>query len=171
MTDAQEVSMTTMTKRITTVTPLLLVLVLAFSGTAQAQRRYGGFGFRGAPRWGFGVAPFADPFWGPYYPYAYGPYVFEYPSGTVRVDVVPKHAEVFVDGYFAGTSDKVQTTPGGHLITLFEPGYRTVTQSIYVAPGATVKVHSTMDWLPPGETSAPPPRPSTLPLAGTPNQG
>ena len=108
---------------------------------------------------------------GPVLPVCLPPYVIEHPTATVRVDVVPKHAEVFVDGYFAGTSDRVQTTPDGHMITLFEPGYRTVTQSIYVAPGATVKLHSTMDWLPAGETSAPPPRPTTPPFAGTPDQG
>ena len=169
MTDALEVSMTTMTTRITTVTPVLLVLVLAFSATAQAQRLHRGFGFRVAPHWGVGVAPYYDPFWGPYYPYAYPPYVIEHPTATVRVDVVPKHAEVFVDGYFAGRTDKVRTTPGGHMITLFEPGYRTVTQSVYVAPGATVKLHSTMDRLPAGEISVPPP--ATPPLAATPNQG
>ena len=161
--------MTTMTKRITAVTSLLLVLVLGFSATAQAQRFHGRPGFRVVPRWGVGVAPYYDPFWGPYYPYVYPPYVIENPTATVRVDVQPKHAEVFVDGYFAGRTDSVRTTPGGHLITLFEPGYRTITQSVYVAPGGTVKLHSTMDKLPAGEMSAPPP--ATPPVAGTPNQG
>ena len=72
---------------------------------------------------------------------------------------VPKETEVFVDGYFAGTAGTVATTPGGHAITLFLPGYRTVTQNIYVRPDSTFKLNETMNRLGPGEVSAPPPSP------------
>jgi PEGA domain len=171
--------MSTITKGITKVALLVAVLIVTSSATAQAQRFGGGFGGRFGPHWGFslGVAPFYDPFWGPYYPYAGYPYVVGHPTASVRVEVVPKQTEVFVDGYFAGTAGKVRTTPGGHAITLFLPGYRTVTQNIYVAPASTVKMQDTMVRLTAGEVSAPPPqpsrplRPATQPPSGTPNQG
>jgi hypothetical protein len=79
----------------------------------------------------------------------------------VRVEGVPEQTEVFVDGYFAGTAGTVTTTPGGHAITLYLPGYRTVTQSVYVPPGSTLKVNSGMDKLGEGEVSAPPPLPAS----------
>jgi hypothetical protein len=179
MTSAQEVRMSAITKGTSKVVLLVAVSIVAFSATAQAQRVHGGFGGRVSPHWGFnvGIGPFYDPFWGPfwgpYYPYGGYPYVVEHPTASVRVDVVPKQTEVFVDGYFAGTAGKVRTTPGGHAISLYLPGYRTVTQNIYVAPGSTFKMQDTMDRLATGEVSTPPPqpvRPATPPPAGTPDQ-
>jgi hypothetical protein len=123
----------------------------------------GGFGY------GFGYSPLFygyDPFWGPY-PYGYGyPYSVRAQS-SVRVEVMPKQAEVYVDGYRAGVADDfdgifkhLQTTPGGHSITLYLPGYRTVTQSVYVAPDQTFKLRDTMEKLAAGETSEQPPLPA-----------
>ncbi len=78
----------------------------------------------------------------------------------MRVQAVPKQTEVFVDGYYAGTAGNVRTTSGGHTITLYLPGYRTVTENIYVEPGSTYKMRDTMQSLNPGEVSVPPPMPS-----------
>ena len=163
--------MSTITKGISKVALLVAVLIVTVSGTAQAQRFHGGFG-RIGPRvtFGLGIGPFYDPYWDPYYPYARYPYVVNHPTASVRVDVVPKQTEVFVDGYFAGTAGKVRTTPGGHAITLFLPGYRTVTENIYVEPGSTFKMRDTMDRLAAGKVSAPPPQPAR-PAGGTPYQG
>jgi len=117
---------------------------------------------------------FYDPFWGPYYPYYYGyPYgSYAYsltPSGSVKTEITPKQTEVFVDGYYAGvvadfdgTFQRLRTSPGGHTITLYLDGYRTVTESIYVRPNSTVKLKETMQKLAPGEASTPVPVP-TLP--------
>ncbi len=158
--------MTTMTKRITKFGLLVAVLALTFSGTASAQRFRGGFGVRVVP-FNFGIGPFYYPLWGPYFPYAYGVYPFAvHPTADVRVEAVPKQAEVFVDGYYAGVASdfdgafkRLHTTPGGHAITLYLPGYRTVTQNIYVRPDSTFKMNETMDKLPAGEVSAPPSSP------------
>jgi hypothetical protein len=175
MKNAREVNMGTITKGITKVTLLVAVLTFTLSGATKAQGFRGGRGgFRGAPRGTFnlGIGRFYDPFWGPYYPYGLYPYAVEHPTAAVRVEVVPKQAEVFVDGYFAGTAGKLRTTPGGHEITLYLPGYRTVTQNIYVGPDSTYKMQDTMDRLGAGEVSTPPPLPTRLvqPL-DTPNQG
>jgi len=159
--DAQEVSMSNIMKRITKVALLVAALSATFSAAAQAQPfRHGGF------RFGIGIGrPYFDPFWGPYYPYGFYPgaypYVGQNMTAKVRVEGVPKQTEVFVDGYFAGTASTFATTPGGHAITLYLPGYRTVTQSIYVRPGSTFKMNGTMDRLGAGEVSTPPP--STVP--------
>jgi len=167
--------MATITKRFTKFMLLAAALIFTFSGAAQAQPFHGGHGrFGFGPRWNFnvGIGSFYDPFWGPYYPYAPYPYIVERPTATLRVEGVPKETEVFVDGYFAGTAGKLHTTPGGHAITLYLPGYRTVTQNIYVAPDSTLKMQSTMDRLAAGEVSTPPPLPARpLRPAGTSNQG
>ena len=171
--------MSTITKRITKFALLIAVLLVTFSGAAQAQQLHAGFGVRVGPRWNFGlgVGPFYDPFWGPYYPYGFYPYVVNHPTAAIRVDAEPKQAEVFVDGYFAGTPGRLRTTPGGHAITLYLPGYRTITRNVYVAPGSTIKMRDRMDRLAPGEVSDLPPmparslQPATHPPAGTPNQG
>jgi PEGA domain-containing protein len=154
--------MSNITKRITKSVLLVAVLIVTVSTAAHAEPFRGG-GFRGrfGPRIGIGIGGFYDPFWGPYYPYGAYPYVVVHPTSKVRVEAVPKETEVFVDGYFAGTAGTVATTPGGHAITLFLPGYRTVTQNIYVRPDSTFKMNDTMDKLGPGEVSAPPPLPGS----------
>jgi hypothetical protein len=154
--------MSNITKQIMTSVLLATALIVTVSATAQAQPfRHGGFGVRVGPRIGIGFGGFYDPFWGPYYPYGAYPYVVVDPTGWVRVKGVPKETEVFVDGYLAGTAGTVSTTPGGHAITLFLPGYRTVTQNVYVRPGSTFKMNDTMEKLGAGEVSAPPPSPAS----------
>jgi hypothetical protein len=143
--------------RMTTVTLLVGAMLFTLSGAAQAQR----------------IGRFRDPFWGPFYPYPYWayPYGGGRPTGAVRVEGVPKQTEVFVDGYLAGKAGTVHTTPGGHAITLYLPGYRTVTQNIYVAQDSTFKMQESMDRLPAGEVSTPPPVPARpQQRAGTPGQ-
>jgi hypothetical protein len=157
--------MSNITKPITKVALLLAALIFTVSAAAQAEP-FGRFGIRVGPRASFGIGigrPFYDPFWGPYYPYGLYPggypYVGQNLIAKVHVEGVPKETQVFVDGYLAGTAGTVATTPGGHAITLFLPGYRTVTQNIYVRPGSTFKMNDTMDKLSAGEVSAPPPSP------------
>lgn len=120
-------------------------------------------------------APFYSPFyWGPYAwgpypyaPYAYGAYVPYYAGGEARVLVTPEKAEVYVDGYRAGIVDdfdgafqRLHVSPGGHDITLYLKGYRTVTQRVYFGEGGTVKIREKMEPLAAGESSEPPPAPA-----------
>jgi hypothetical protein len=152
---------------------LLTAVLLMIGSSANAQ------GFRGRFGVGFGVgrahiyAPyFYDPFWGPYPYYSYGvPRYGVYAYGArreadVRVEVTPKQAEVYVDGFYAGVADdfdgvfkRLHTTPGGHAITLHLEGYRTVTENIYASPDSTYKLRDTMQKLAAGETSEAPPLP------------
>jgi PEGA domain len=148
--------MSNINKRITK-SVLLAALIVMVSAAAQAEPFRGGFG---GPRFGFRIGGFYDPFWGPYYPYGAYPYVVGHTSGRVRVEGVPKETEVYVDGYFAGTAGTIPTTPGGHAIALYLPGYRTITQHVYVRPGSTFKMKDTMEPLGPGEVSERPSAPA-----------
>ena len=111
---------------------------------------------------------FYDPFFGQYpwwpgpgYPYPYYP-AFE-SRAVLRVLVTPKNAGVYVDGFYAGIVDDfdgffqgLPLTPGGHEVVLYLAGYRTYRQWLYVAPGTTFKLQTTLTPLPPGEVSEPP---------------
>jgi hypothetical protein len=168
---------------------LLSVLWLTFfwPSTASAQRAvvrpapgpahgptvvvHAGFGYGyGYPFYPF--YPYYNPWfgWGPYpYPYwGYGYPVVDALTGSIKLEVTPKTAEVFVDGYRAGVVDnfdgvfqRLRVQPGAHEITLFSEGYRTIRQSLYLGVGSDQKVHYAMEKLGPGEVSEPPPAPAT----------
>jgi hypothetical protein len=116
-----------------------------------------GFGWGGYPYgYGYGYG------YSPYYGYAYGPPAP--PTGSARLQVSPKDAAVYVDGYragrvddFDGTFQRLNVEPGPHEITLFLPGYRTSTEKVYFAEGSTIKLRQTLEKLAPGESSTPPP--------------
>ena len=144
------------------------------------------FGF--GPYWypGYGYyRPFYPPYWGaPFYPYGawgpwgpyppYGPYwgypgYYGYPYGltsSLRLQITPRAAKVYVDGYAAGTVDdfdgvfqRLNVRPGGHEITVYLDGYRTVHRTIYFRPDADESWKMAMEPTGPGETSEPPPPP------------
>lgn len=108
---------------------------------------------------------FYDPYYGPYpwwpravYPYPYFP-VFDR-RADVRVQVMPKTAAVYVDGFYAGIADdfdgvfqSLPLPPGGHTFAFFLEGYRTALQSAYLRPGSTLTLHAALERLPAGEAS------------------
>lgn len=111
---------------------------------------------------------FYDPFYGPYpwWPRAAHPWYFpDFENrADVRIIATPKEAAVYVDGFYAGIVDDFdgffQALPllaGGHQIVLFLEGYRTVRDNVYLRPGSTLKLTHTMERLPVGEPSEPPP--------------
>lgn len=142
-----------------------LLFVSALPSQAEAQRRYrrvvvvGGGGYY-YPYWAY--RPWYQ--WGPYGypPYGY-PYVVADLTSALRLDVEPRQAQVFVDGYYAGIVDefdgvfqRLRVQPGGHTITLYLEGYRTETQELYLRPGTDQRVRLTMQPIGPGEQSEPP---------------
>ena len=177
--------------------PLVLVVGLAwllvgFGAPAEAQYRRGravrSVVVVGGPY-------FADPFWygygypwfdyqypiGPYGPY--GPYrSYSYdPGSAIRLEVSPKEAEVYVDGYYAGIVDdfdgvfqRLRLPPGEHQLTLYHEGMRTVHQTMYLTVGSTFKVKYKMEPLVAGDIAEPrptPPPPPPPPQAGQPGPG
>lgn len=111
--------------------------------------------------------------WGPWYPYAYAyPYGIG-PEASIRTEITPKNAEVYVDGFYAGHASDFDgalkhlcVVAGGHEITFHLDGFRTVTQDVYVRPDSTLKMNTEMERLPAGEMSAPAPAPALSPAPG-----
>jgi hypothetical protein len=160
-------------------------IMLALSTVpAQAQRRHRGGHItviRHSPLlWGGG---FYHGFYNPYYFgfrqwYPYPHPGFGFPPGiyphdgavSLRLQVTPREASVFVDGYAAGVVDdydgvfqRLRLVPGPHEIVIYHPGYRTLRQSIYYNPGSTHTIRRTLDALLPGEAAEPQPVPRAMP--------
>ena len=106
--------------------------------------------------------------WYPQYPYP--PYGWHRPvydrTGSARLQVTPRTAEVYVDGYFVGVVDdfdgvlqRLHVPAGEHEIVFHLEGYRTIRQKALFRPGATLKMTFTMQPLGPGEQSDPRPSP------------
>ena len=87
-----------------------------------------------------------DPFWGPWGPYTYGyPYPYSvYPQASIRTEVTPKDAEVYVDGYYAGIVDdfdgtkQLELEPGPHRIEIRAGGFEPVAFDVNVEAGRTI---------------------------------
>ena len=138
---------------------------------------YYGYRYYGYP-YGYGWygSPYFYAGWGwPYAPYPYS-YAYAYgggydPSASVRLDVTPKEAEVYIDGYLTGSVDdfdgsfqRLRVAPGAHELTLYRDGFKTVHQSLHLSSGSTFRVSYKMEPLAPGEVAearpTPPPPPS-----------
>ena len=92
---------------------------------------------------------FYDPFFGPYpwwlpavYPHAYFP-VFD-DRGEIRLQVRPREAAVYVDGYYAGVVDdfdgvfqRLKLEAGAHRLEVRAPGFRPLVFDVLVTPGET----------------------------------
>lgn len=119
---------------------------------------------------------FADPWYGGYQypigPYGYG-YRYAAPDASVRLEVTPKEAEVYVDGYYAGLVDdfdgtfqRLRVPPGEHEIELWLDGFRTVKQKVYLTRDNTFKIKYQMERLAGGQTPEPKPQPINPPDGG-----
>lgn len=61
-------------------------------------------------------------------------------AGTLRLDVRPADASIYVDGEFHGTARRTASLslpPGRHRIEVVRPGHRTVEREVEVQPGKT----------------------------------
>jgi len=128
--------------------------------------------------WGWGAGLGYGYGWG-WYPYGYGyggypygPYGY-YGGGRysdARIEVSPKEAKVYVDGYYAGVVDdfdgwaqRLDVPPGQHEIEIYLPGYRTMTEQFLFQPGHTIKMKGTLEKMPPGVPPDPEPQPQQPP--------
>jgi hypothetical protein len=107
-------------------------------------RRYYPYGY-GA----FGLGYFYyDPYsWYPHdnYNYRFRGYGYGYPTGELRLQVRPRNAEVFVDGYFAGYVDDfdgivqaLRLEEGPYSIELVAPGYEPIIFNVRIQPGRKI---------------------------------
>jgi hypothetical protein len=100
--------------------------------------------------------------------YPFPPYRYPNTSAdsSVRLDVTPRDAEVYIDSYYAGVVDdfdgvfqRLRVEPGQHEITLYRDGYRAVHQRVYLARDRTFKIKQQMEKLSAGEAGEPRPIP------------
>jgi hypothetical protein len=155
-------------------------ICLAAAGAAQAQRRavprpprppHHDVIVRGHV---FIGGYFYDPMFGRYpwwSPVAYPWYFPVYDRrADIRIEVTPREAEVYVDGFYAGIVNDfdglfqaLPLPPGGHAIVLYLEGYRTSRYNVYLHPGSTFKLRDVMPRLAAGVASEPPPVAAPLP--------
>lgn len=101
------------------------------------------------------AAPASAQWRGPYPPYGYPAMRYE---SAARIQVTPKTAEVYVDGYYAGIVDdfdgvwqRLRMPSGEHEIALYLAGHRTFRQKFLFRPGDTIKIRHTMEAASAGE--------------------
>jgi hypothetical protein len=89
------------------------------------------------------------------------------PDASLRIEVEPKNASVFVDGYFAGTVDdfngvfqRLHVAPGEHEIVIYLEGFRSIHERLYVGPNSSRKIAHQMEKLGAGEPNEPKPEPT-----------
>ena len=118
-----------------------------------------GYPYYGYAGYGYGGYPYYGP--GPGY---YGGYY----GAALRLQVTPREAEAYIDGYYAGRVDNFDGTfqrlhlePGEHDLEVFMPGHRSFTQKVFLQPGSTFGVKHVMEPLGAGE--AEPTRPVAPP--------
>jgi hypothetical protein len=111
--------------------------------------------------WGYPYGGYYDGYYWGYYgwgaPYSSNHYVYNYDFGSLRLQVEPDDAEVYVDGYYAGEVDdfngifqRLHVRPGRHEIAFKRRGFRTHRVKVYVPVGSTLKVRYEMQ---PGQAS------------------
>jgi len=148
-------------------TSAAVVALLAWPATADGQRR--GRAGRGRP------AVRATVFVGGHYGYYRGfrPYGF-YGYGqrfdvgaSLRINIDPSDAEVYVDGYYAGRVDdfdnifqRLHLTPGGHDIVVYLDGYRSLAYSMHFGAFSDQEIKDRLMPLEPGEPARPRPEPA-----------
>lgn len=91
---------------------------------------------------------YADPYSTYSYP-SYGGGVYQYhsgyPTGELRLQVRPRHAEVYIDGYFAGHVDDfdgyfqgLRIEEGPHMIEIVAAGYETLVFNVRIIAGRKI---------------------------------
>jgi hypothetical protein len=91
-------------------------------------------------------------------------------ASSIKVEVTPKDAKVYVDGYFAGMVDdfdgtfqRLRVSPGKHDVVLFQEGYHLLKQTMYLSPNNTYKIKGELTKLAPGDAPEQAPTPPPMP--------
>jgi PEGA domain len=117
----------------------------------QALRHYYGRGSGLSIYFGFGSGyRYGSPYYGRVYGYVPGQvYGSRLYYGDVRLQVRPRDAAVYVDGYYAGIVDnfdgifqRLTLTVGPHEIEIEAPGFEPQIFDVYVDPTRTVDLHA-----------------------------
>ncbi len=124
---------------------ILALCCLPLAATAQTKVRLAGVSVGAS----YVRAPFPSYyypyFWDPwYYPGAFWPgFAYAPDRGEVKLQTADLAAEVFIDGAFAGTADKLKSIwlqPGAYTLAVQPPGKPLAERRIYVLTGKTLRV-------------------------------
>ncbi len=169
-------------KRLQLLAPVLIAgIAVLWPADAMAQRRV----VRRAPvrtvvvgAYGGPIYPYYyDPFFSGWYGYQYGPYPpyarYGYaPATDLRIQVTPREAEVYLDGYLVGNVDdfdgifqRLRVPFGEHTISIYREGFRTITERMLFRPYESYHLKQAMEPLAAGGTpeSRPVPEPRAAP--------
>jgi len=162
-----------------------VVALVASASTSEAQGyRHrsrvvvvgGYYGYPG-PYW------YGDPWYGHQWGHQWGPYPYPAPyyglygwiEASVRLEVTPRDAEVYVDGYYAGTVDdfdgtfqRLRVEPGKHDLEIYKDGFRPLRQKAYLSADNTFRIKQALQPLAAGEQMEPRPQPVNPPQTGQP---
>ena len=121
----------------------------------------------------FFYSGFYDPFyagWSPLYaqyPYPRGRYGYSGNWASARIEVKPRDAQVYLDGYLVGMVDqfdgifqRLDLPTGEHEIEVYMRGYRPYRQRTLFRPGGSYHFKAMLEPLPAGAPDEPTPRPS-----------
>jgi hypothetical protein len=71
--------------------------------------------------------------------------------GELRLDVSPRHAQVYVDGYYAGVVDDydgvfqgLKLEPGTYRIEITAPGYETLSFDVRISPEQKIRYEGSL---------------------------
>lgn len=160
---------------------LIAVVGITAATPAYAQRGRGRGRQAGPPVVIVGgpYGPYDPWWWGPYPGYPYPPYpgtVYVNAGASLRLQVTPRDAEVYLDGYLVGTVDdfdgffqRLQLRPGPHTLEFYRDGFRNVRQQIYISRGTTFRVQYALRALSPGDQPDARPVAEPLPLPPPPD--
>jgi hypothetical protein len=109
-----------------------------------------------------------------WYPYPYP--IIGYPGPipdhavALRLQVSPREAFVYIDGFAAGVVDdydgvfqRLRLVPGPHEIVIYHAAHRTLRQNVYYNPGSSHTIRYTLATLAPGEAPEVQPVPRMMP--------
>lgn len=136
------------------------------------------------PYYGAFYSPFYSPFyagvyaghpgfysgWSPFYAQypRYPGYYYGRSWASARIEVKPRDAQVFIDGYFVGVVDqfdgvfqRLDVPTGEHEITVYLPGHKTYKQKTLFRPGEGYHFRAILEPLPAGAAAEPAPQPSS----------
>lgn len=100
-----------------------------------------------------------------YPPYGYG-FRYASPEASLRLNVKPSEAAVYVDGYYAGKVEqfdgkfqRLRVLPGEHEIVVFLEGHHSLKQRLYLSANSSRTIDGDLAKLSPSDTPEAPPEP------------
>ena len=171
-------------KRVTLFGCVCLAAALLWPADASAQRRVIHRPVRTSVVVGVGFGAYSGGFWSPFWynPFYYGWYPIypvypAYPAygdgygygywSAARLEIKPKDAQVYLDGYYVGVVDqfdgifqRLDVPTGAHDLAVYLPGFHTYRERVLFRPGETYHFKAILQPLAPDAPPEPQPQPS-----------